>query len=123
MGGQIFTDLDALKKEDIFFKFMDKRWAIHPMSAINYMVFINAWASVQELLNKKDIEKNEVLSAYTELLKSVCHEWTEKQTKELNQSQAGALLQLVLDCVQGRVQGESSKEKKKTTWSRLAFLA
>jgi len=110
---EIFTDLDALQVEDSWFKYMGRSWRIRPITTLNFFRFSNGVANIQELLKKSEaqITIEQVDKAYVDLFTSCIDEMTAEDVLKMNMLQRAALMNLVVDHVQGRVQGQASGKK------------
>jgi hypothetical protein len=62
------------------------------------------------LRKQEKISAGELLTAYAEVIGAMCPEITKDHINCMTQAQVGALFQLVLDCISGRV----GSEKKNT---------
>ena len=62
-----------------------------------------------------DYTKDDLVAVYLGIFSSVCETIGKKEIESMTQAQAGALLQIILDCVVGRAQVENAAliEKKK----------
>lgn len=109
---EIFADLDALLVEDSYFKYNGRIWRIRPISTLNFFQFSNATANINVLLGKdrKKATVEEVDNAYVDFFTSCIEDMTREDILKMNMIQRAALMNGVVDHVQGRVQGASGKK-------------
>lgn len=115
-SAQVVSDLDALVAEPIAFRFKGRVHEIKPISTIELLKFTNAFATLQALSAKSGtVSVEELVSAYAEVISSVCPSITRADVEEMTQAQVGALFQLVMDSVTGKAHaspGSNDGEKK-----------
>ena len=113
---QVVSDLDALVAEPIAFRFKGRVHEIKPISTLELLKFTNAFAILQGLNEKSGtVSVEELVTAYAEVIGSVCPTITREHVQEMTQAQVGALFQLVMDSVTGKAHaapGVSGEEKK-----------
>lgn len=102
-----FADLDALVDSGASFRFRGKIYKLKPIDAGTFMSFMNRWAELQELLQKDKLEGDEAMVSSVNIIQSVCDIEEDLIRKEMTVAQTGAVIQLIVDSVQGKI------EKKK----------
>lgn len=114
----IISDLDALIEKPIGFTFQGKTHVINPITTATFFKVANALSAMDALKNKGDYSKDDLVGVYLGVFSSVCDTIGRKEIESMTQAQAGALLQIILDCVVGKAQVERASventEKKKT---------
>lgn len=106
----IIADLDALIDEQISFKLHGKQHFISSVSTITFFKFAEKLAALNSLREKENLTGEELTNAYYDLINSVCDTITVEDVEKCTSAQIGALFQLVLDKVMGRL----TDDKKKT---------
>jgi hypothetical protein len=109
---QVVSDLDAMVAERVAFRLHGKVHYINPISVKEFFAYTNALVQIQALEKVDSVDANHVVDLYCALIQSVCQTVSRQDVKEMTQAQAGALIQLISDCVTGRAHAKNSDEKK-----------
>ena len=109
----VFVDLDALQVEFTKFKYRGREFRIRPLSTMNFFEFSNGVAMINDLLKKKTevVSVQEVDEAYIRFFTSCVDDLTSEDVLKMNMFQRAALMNLIVDHVQGRVQGDANGKK------------
>lgn len=112
---EVVADLDAMLSEPIAFRFQGKTHIIKPISTAELLKYSNAAFRVSEVMKDEKATHDSVTDAAYGVISSVCSSITRKDLQKMNQVQVGALLNLVIECVTGKIyaRGEPEAEKKK----------
>lgn len=113
---EVISDLDALIEKPIAFTFQGRNHIINPITTETFFKVANALSALDAMKSRSDYTKDDLIAVYLGIFSSVCNSIGKKEIESMTQAQAGALLQIILDCVVGRAQVENAAliEKKKT---------
>ena len=111
-NAEVITDLDALISKPIAFMFQSKKHLIKPITTETFFKITNALAAMAAIKNQKDITKDELIKLYVDCFSAVCDTIGPKEVDGMTSAQCGALLQAILDCVNGKAQIDDSEKKK-----------
>ena len=114
---QVVADLDKLIAEPIAFRWNGKVHTIKPLTTKQFFKVTQELAEVDLMARKVKEDRDSVtaerlMEMYANLFASVCDTIGKREVAEMQQAQIGALLNLVIECVTGKV--HASDEKKKT---------
>ena len=107
---KMFADLDALIAEPIYFKIHGKIFEIKPIKTDVFFKFSNKYVEFFGLEKMPNATTDDMVEKYYEMASSVCANITKKDVANMTPAQMGALFQIIIDTVTGRV---FSDEKKK----------
>ena len=110
-NAEIITDLDALISKPIAFLYQGKKHLIKPITTEVFFKITNALARMSSMKDKKDLTEKELVQMYVDCFSSVCETIGAKEVEGMTNAQCGALLQAILDCVNGRAHIEDEKKK------------
>jgi uncharacterized protein YkvS len=110
---QVISDLDAMVAERVAFRLHGKVHYIKPISVKEFFAFTNALVSIQALQQTDKVDVDHVVELYHGLIQSVCDTVSRKDVQAMTQAQAGALIQLISDCVTGRAHAKNDGDEKK----------
>lgn len=113
------ADLDALVGETVYFRYQGKGHPISPMSTEEYFRLMNKYSSFVMLTKNKTIIYDEFVDGLTEIFAIACPTIGREQVEAMTPNQRGSLLQLVIDFVNARVQGDTAKKKVTVPPSQL----
>lgn len=105
----LIADLDSIVEEKIMFKLHGKQHFIAPISTIEFFKFAEKLAAFNALRDKENIKGEELVNGYFEVISSVCNSINIDDIEKCTSAQIGALFQLVLDKVMGRLTDEKKK--------------
>lgn len=108
---RVFADLDALIAEPVAFRFNGETHLIKPVSTKEFFKLTNALARLDELRNAKTVKKDELVEAYSALISGACDTIGRKEVETMTQAQVGALFQLILDCITGKIYARDEEKK------------
>lgn len=111
---RVVANLDDIITRSSAFVLHGKSHTIEPMSVERFMKWSAALAELFALKEKKDIQTEELLDAYTHAFQSVCPSITRKDIENSSQAQLAGLYGLILDHVAGKIHTEESKKKLET---------
>jgi hypothetical protein len=104
----VVADLDKLIAEPVAFRFGGKTHLIKPMSTSEFFSVTAKLGKMEELRSKENLEVKELIDAYYGLFSAMCTSLKRSDIESMSQVQVGALFQLMLDCIMGRAQGDST---------------
>ena len=105
----VVADIDAIDVKPVAFKWADKIHVLRPITTKEYLKVTETFAKMERLSKEGGYTCDELVDVYAELLASLCDTITRADIMRMTQAQVGAVLQLIIDHVTGRV------EKKKMT--------
>lgn len=111
---EVVADLDAMIAEPVAFRFQGKTHLIRPVSTVELLKYAQAGERVKTVMKDSDASKDEVIDSAFQVIASVCDTIRRKDMEAMTQPQVGALLNLVVECVTGKVYARVDSEKKKT---------
>jgi hypothetical protein len=103
----VVADIDAILTKPVAFRFNGKLHYIKPVSTREYLKVTEIFAKMDSMGANGAPDVSSLVDVYSELFSSLCETISKKDVMEMTQSQIGALLQLVIEHVTGRI------EKKK----------
>lgn len=107
------VDLDQIIAEPIYFRFQGTTHKLRPINTAEFLMATQSLAKMDALRKKDEIKQDELISAYASLISSVCDSIGVKEIYQMTQAQLGALVQLILDHLQGKA-GQDLKKKQVT---------
>lgn len=120
-GVEVISDLDALIEKPVAFKFQGRTHVIKPMTTETFFLVTQAITELEIGARGKNFTKEELIEGYIKVFSSVCDTIGKKEVESMSIAQAAALLQVVTDCITGKVHSpghpinqNSEDEKKKT---------
>jgi hypothetical protein len=111
----LIADLDSMIIEAVEFKLHGKIHKIKPVSNIEFFKFTNAYANLWDATNKKALPPEKIIAGYFEIISSVCDSVTLKDVQQMTNAQVGALVQLIMDQVTGRLDEKKTLEAMRRT--------
>lgn len=108
----VIADLDALIAERVAFKIHGKTHYLESISTMQFWVFANELARFSEMKDAKSLTVDEIVDRYHTLFSSVCKTISAKDVETMSAVQLAALLNLILETVMGKTQGEATQKKK-----------
>lgn len=111
LGPQVVADIDAIEVRPVAFKWKGKLHTIKPVSTKEYLKVTEVFGKMDALGKTSNYTVEQLVDVYAELIMTLCNTIKREDILEMSQAQVGALLQLVIDHVTGRV---AQDEKKKT---------
>lgn len=113
-GVELIADIDAIIEKTLSFKFMGRIHKLKNLDLENFMIWSNAWASMFELKDKKDVSEDETLKKYHEVISSMCDSITIGDLKKAERPQIAALFGIVIDHALGKDRTKDYQKKKMT---------
>lgn len=114
-SGVLVTDLDALIETPVKFRLHGKDHILNPISTINFLKVVS---NLQELMELKEDEKavekfqtEDFINRYYNLFHVVCDTITKKDIGDMTHAQAGALVSIVVEHIQGKTHLDVEKKK------------
>lgn len=108
----LVADLDALINDPVKFKLHGKTCEIKPLNTEEFFRFSNAYAKLMNAYDNNTPAKD-LVHAYTDLFSGICTNVTEKDVENMTTAQVGALFQLIIETVTGRVNVDQKKTMEK----------
>jgi hypothetical protein len=105
----LIADLDSLIEEKVVFRLHGNQHFISPISTLEFFKFAERLAVLNSLRDKENIKGDELVNSYYEVISSVCPSISIEDVEKCTSAQVGALFQLVLDKVMGRLTDEKKK--------------
>ncbi len=102
----IVSDLDKLISEPTAFRFQGRTHLIKPITTEDFFKLSNALARLDALKEAKNVQASDLIDAYTQLVTNACDTINRADVESMTQAQVGALFQLILDVITGRVHAE-----------------
>lgn len=105
---QVVSDLDAICVKPVAIQWQGRTHVLKPITTAEFLRASEAMAKM-DALTKKDkdqIKLDELVDAYANVIASVCDTITRKDVLKMSQAQVGALIQVIIDHVTGRIHAE-----------------
>lgn len=109
----VVRDFDKLLTEAVAFRLHGKVHKLNPITVQEFWRFSESMVRMQKLAEQADVTAKELIEGYLTVFQSVCPSMTLKDVEDMSQPQVGALLQLVIDTIQGASQLEDYDFEKK----------
>ena len=109
----VVADLDALTAEPIHFKFQGNKHTIYPFTQVQFLRVMNRYSDIVNRVQEKKLDREERNQLYADLFGQCCATIGRREVDMMTDPQIGALMQLIIDSVTGRIQGEAGKDQKK----------
>jgi hypothetical protein len=106
---RVVVDLDKMAAESIGFRYKGRIHQIKPMSTERFLNCCNELAALDKLWKSTKVDHKQLADRYAGLFSAVCGTITKTDVYEMTLAQRGALMQQVLEIVQGKA---FSSEKK-----------
>jgi hypothetical protein len=100
------ADLDAMLVEPVAFKVLNKEHVIAPLSVEQFFKVTAAWSELDTLRDTKEIPVEFVLDKYYEVISAAVSTITREDMNQMSIQQIGAILQLVVETVTGKIFAE-----------------
>ena len=113
-GVEIFANLDDIITKPLAFVLHGKTHLISPLTTEQFLGWSTALAGLWDLKDKKGLEPDQLIDAYTKAIRSVCKTITKADIEQSTQAQIAAIYGLVLDHCMGRAHTEDYLKKKPT---------
>lgn len=108
----IVSDLDKLIAKTVGFVWNGKTHYIRPISVVEFLATSEALAKMDRLQKEKKVTFDEIVDAYEQLITSVCDSITRADILKMTQAQVGALVNLVIQTVTGKVHADEKKKEQ-----------
>lgn len=113
VGDEVMADLDRLLTSPVRFKFAGRTHLISPMTTENFFRVTDAMNAISKLSDSKKADKKEAfVDAYTNVFSVACPSIKRKDVESMTLAQCGALLSLIVECVQGKAQKKNPQTEQ-----------
>lgn len=106
----VIADLDALVAEPVHFKWQGNKHTIKPFSQKQFLMVMNRYSKIINEVHDSKMSRTEQLSMFADLFSECCDTIALKEVEQMTDAQIGALMQLIIDSVTGRIHGDSKKK-------------
>lgn len=110
----IVADLDAIDVRPAKFKWDGKIHEIRAVNTFEYLKVTEIFARMDMLSKRSDFTVQELAEVYADLITSVCDTIKRDDVYKMTNQQIGALFQLILDQVSGRLTKYDAEKKNLT---------
>lgn len=107
---KVVQDLDAIIQESTAVKLHGKVHEIKPVLVQEFFILANALAAIKQMEASDKVTLDQIVDGYYGIISAVAPTITKEDIRQCSQSQISALLQHVLEHVNGKI----TDEKKKT---------
>lgn len=112
----VVADLDKILVDPVYFVWRKKQRKIKPIDVEHLLRVSEALARLDFLRQSPDAVKQlttkDLLDAYHDVIKSVCDDIPRKELDEVNLVQLGAMIQLIMDSMTGKINSSEKKNKQ-----------
>lgn len=111
----VIADLDAILAEPVYFKWDGKNHAIKPMATKQYLKVLDKYSDLFSM-NKAEAKptEQELINGFGDLFSMCIDTIGRAEVAQMSPVQVGAIMQLIIESITGKVQGETVKKKVKS---------
>lgn len=109
----IVSDLDAMVANPIAFRLHGKVHQLRPVTVKEFFAYANALLGLERLKSDEKLSDEQIVDIYCQLIQAVCETITRDDVKAMTHPQASALLQLIIEHINGKAHAPEKDEKKK----------
>lgn len=108
---KVVADLDRMISDPVGFRFQGKVHVIKPMTQEVFLKTASAFAKMDQMRKDPVHDVDKLISVYVELFSRCCDTIGVKEVRAMTDSQKGAIVQQIVDCITGRAHVDDSKKK------------
>ena len=112
------ADLDAMLVEPVGFKLLGRDHVMRPLSVEQFFRVTTKWAELEAIRADKEINVEALLDKYHEIISAAVPTVKREDMDKMSMQQIGAVLQLVVETVTGKI--FATEEKKTLLSTRLS---